>query len=113
MLRANRRGPAALYAWQSYPSRYPLRSLRPNWHVLISVLLREPLFREHRQINAGAHRLVAGVLWMQMIAGVEVSVEVRGVRRILSDLVEIDHAVKSSAGADPVIHRLTHLLALV
>src|ERR1700683_1262372 len=114
MLRANQRGPAALCAWPSYPiSDLLCVGCVRTGHLLISVSLREPLFPEDRQINASAHLLVAGVFRMQMIPGIVIRVEVRGIRRILRDLIEVDHTIKRAAVADPVIHRRAPLLALV
>src|SRR5438034_4679556 len=66
---------------------------------------------EQREVDRLAHRLVPGVAWVQVIAGVERRAEGAGLRRIARGRVEVDHAVVGLARADPLVDGLTLGLA--
>src|SRR4051812_37829604 len=62
---------------------------------------------EERQIDRFSHRLVAGILRVQVIPGVVQRVETLRVHRVARDLVEIDHRVVFAARPNPFIERLS------
>ena len=71
------------------------------------------LFREQREIDTGSHCLVTGVVGVNVVAGVEVWVQVRGFRWVSCDAVEVDNAIECAAGADPVVHGFAHLFVIL
>ena len=65
---------------------------------------------QHAEIDRASHRLIAGVVRMQIVAAVIYRLGVLRVRRIAHDCVEVDHAVELAARADPFVDRLADLL---
>ena len=61
---------------------------------------------EERQVDGVRHRLVAGVVRMQPVVGMQVRPEPRRVLRVADRGGEVDHAVVGAAGTDPVVQRL-------
>src|SRR4029079_6664802 len=67
---------------------------------------------EQRELDRGAHCLVARVAGMQVIARIDGRRELARRRRIARDAVEVDHAVVLAARSDPIVQRLALGLAL-
>src|SRR5579863_1146944 len=74
---------------------------------------RHPSICKQLQIDAFAHRLIASIVRVQMVAAVKRGVELSGIGRVPRDLIEVDHRIEGPAGADPVVHGFANLLALV
>ncbi len=71
---------------------------------------RRSLFHaEHSKVDRSRHRLVSGVVRMQMVAVVIFGLDVLGIGGIAGQGVEIDHPVELAARADPVVDRLLSL----
>src|ERR1700745_21668 len=68
--------------------------------------------RQQLKINGVRHCLISGILRMEMIAGVERRLDVRGMVRIPRCCVEVNHAIERTAAANPFVDRLA-LLFLV
>jgi hypothetical protein len=60
---------------------------------------------EERQIDAIGHRFVAVIFGMQVIPAVKGRRYMIRIGGVSNGLVEVNHGVKGSAGADPLIHR--------
>ena len=92
-----------------------LHEHQPGDRKLVKGLVHCPRLRstasEQLQIHSFAHRLVAGIARVQVIAGVVRRQELRRRRRIARGLVEVDHGVVGLARADPLVERLTFGLA--
>jgi len=61
---------------------------------------------EQREVDRVGHRLIASIVRMEMIFGREVGQEPAGMIRIAQNRIEVDYAVKSVAGSDPLVDRL-------
>ena len=70
------------------------------------------LLFEKTQIDRIAHRLVARIVRVQMIARIVSRIELIRVRGIARHLRKINRRVEGAAVADPVVHRFPHLFAL-
>src|SRR4051812_3050989 len=70
---------------------------------------------KHAEVDRFRHSLVAGIVRMQVVSLVEVSPDLVRIGGILHDLVKIDYAIESPAGADPLVdgHALRFLLIIV
>jgi hypothetical protein len=69
-------------------------------------------FGQQLEIDGIGHHFIAAVVRMEMIAGVEIGLDVTWPLWISRDRVKIDHAVKFLAFTDPPVDRLTRLLFL-
>ncbi len=61
---------------------------------------------EDAQVDGVGHGLIAGVVGVQVVAGVELGAVALGVLRIAGSGFEVHHSVVSAAGADPVVESL-------
>ena len=71
-----------------------------------------PLGVEEREVDGARHRLVAGVVRMQPVVGVEIGPELRRGIRVADGDVEVEDGIVLAAGPDPGVHRLPLGLAL-
>ena len=88
------------------------RGLRSSSELLVLLLLRRVLAGENSQVEGIRHRLIAGVVGVQVIARVELGAQPFRIGRIARRGLEIDHGVERAAGADPRIHRGADRLAI-
>src|SRR3954453_11837931 len=63
------------------------------------------LHPEQPQVDRLRHRLVAGVVRVEVVALVELGADVFRVGRVAVERVEVDHPVEGAAGADPLVDR--------
>src|SRR3982074_2172509 len=66
---------------------------------------------EQREVDEVAHRLVAGIVRVQVIPTVVLREEEGRVRRVSREYVEFDDAVERSGRSNPGVHRLAVVLA--
>jgi hypothetical protein len=78
------------------PSRSDPAVQRPP-EVWVVLLLKDG------EVDRVSHRLIASVVWMEMIFGREAGQESAGVIRITQDRIEVDYPVKGAAGSDPFV----------
>src|SRR5882762_4927658 len=85
--------------------RITLSLIRPTVQRLRrpSVAACTPLLKQ-LQIDGLAHRLVAGIVWMKVVAAVVGGGNRARMSRIRDDAVEVDEAVEGAARAYPVVH---------
>src|SRR6476469_2932862 len=69
------------------------------------------LLLEQRQVDGIGHRAIPGIVGVHVVAAVVGRQQPRRVARIAEHGVEVDHRIECSAGTDPVIDRLSPLLA--
>src|SRR5215831_15681368 len=62
---------------------------------------------EQPEIDRGGHRLISRVVHVQVVARVELLLNLRRLRGIAHRRVEVDYAVVRLAGPDELVHRLT------
>src|SRR5713226_7235046 len=62
-----------------------------------------PLLKQ-LQIDSLAHRLVAGIVWMKVVAAIIGGGNRARAGWICNDAVEVDEAVEGAAGPYPVVH---------
>jgi hypothetical protein len=60
---------------------------------------------EDGEVDGIRHRLVAGVVWVQVVTAVVGGQQMQGVGWVADGLVEVDDAVEGAARADPVVDR--------
>ena len=64
------------------------------------------LLLEDSEVDRVGHRLIAGIVRVEMIFRREARQESAGLIGIAHNRIEVDHAVKRSAGSDPFVDRL-------
>src|ERR1019366_5462104 len=79
----------------------------------LAAIPRPVLAGEDFQIEGIGHRLVAGVIGVQVIARIELRAEPLGIGGVACRRFEIDHRVERAGRADPRIQRRADLLAIL
>ncbi len=74
---------------------------RQSWRKRIMLDLFSRL--EDREVNSVSHRLVTRVIWVQVIAGIELRFEALRVVGIAGGGFEVDDRVEGTRGPDPLI----------
>jgi hypothetical protein len=58
---------------------------------------------EYRQLKGIGHDSVAEVIWVDMIAGIELLAHACGMLLVPDSRIEIDHRIKGSGGPNPFV----------
>ena len=67
---------------------------------------------DKRHIDRIRHGLVSSRAWVKMIAGLKAVSKLERMSRITHRCIEVENSIKSSAGSNPLIHRLPNGLAI-
>src|SRR6059036_3341720 len=68
---------------------------------------------ENRKFDGFGHRLVARVVRVEVIAGIELGAKLLWVIEIAGCGIEVDNGVESPAGTDPTVHSLANRVAFL